>query len=394
MTVFIFFLGLFQCAFLLLLGRAGAYLGHRTAQEQELAQLTPPAGWPPCALIVPCAGAHPIMEAALRTLAEQNYPDYHLYLVTANVDDPAALLISRLRGEYGHITHVVAGFAQTGGQKNYNHLQALQYIEKEHACLAFGDSTHLAGPDFLRCLIGPIARGEAAFTTGYHTVAPQDSALATLGYTINVLFMRFLQALPNLTQPWGGAMAVSREAFERYQIAKLWQDNVVDDCSLAALLERAGIRARLCPGALLGTIAIQHSFTVWRAWLERQVLFLKFCLPGQWLALGLVCLLMTLPPAWCILTLLRGILGLGDNMAPFLALLWLGSIWYVLSGWRRFLPQKPAISRWILAFFCSVFLFAAVYGGTIFQRALLWHNILYRVGKGGKVLNLERQGGY
>lgn len=391
MTVFIFFLGLLQCAILWLLGRTGSGLGARAARDQELAQFSPPGGWPACALIVPAAGAHPMMEAALRSLAEQNYPDYQLYLVTASADDPAAGLISRLRDEYGHITHVVAGHARTGGQKNHNHLAALQYIEARHACLAFGDSTHLARPDFLRCLIGPVVRGEAAFTTGYHTVAPRDNGLVTLAYAISVLFMRFMQALPSFTQPWGGAMAISREAFERYDVSGLWRDNVVDDCSLAALLEKAGLRARLCPGALLGTIAASHTLPVWRAWLERQVLFLKFCMPGQWLGLGLVCALMAIPPAWCVLTFLRGLLGLGSDMAPFLALLWLCSLWYVLNGWRRFVPDAPAISRWLLAFFCSVFMFALVYGGTIFAKTLLWHNILYRVGKGGKVLSMERQ---
>ena len=34
--------------------------------------------------------------------------------------------------------------------------------------------------------------------------------------------MRLLQGLSAFTQPWGGAMAMTRAAFERYGVARLW----------------------------------------------------------------------------------------------------------------------------------------------------------------------------
>lgn len=391
MTVFIFLLGLLQCALLWLLGRVGYSLTERANREHQLVAAMPAQEWPSCALIVPVAGANPVMEAALRSLAEQNYPDYNMYLVLAGQDDAAAPLVARLAREYSRIVPVMAGMSQNCGQKNCNQLAGVAAAGDKAEVYAFCDSTHLAQPDFLRCLVAPIAAKQAAFTTGYHEVEPRDQGIVSLAYALCVMFMRFMQALPKLAQPWGGAMAMSRRAYETAEVGKLWQTNVVDDCSLAAMLQKDGISVKLCPGALLRTWAINHPFAIWRAWLERQILFLKFCIPGQWLMLGLVCVLMALPPLWAIWACVRGILGIGGGSAPFLALCWFCILGWMLTGWRRFLPEIPPISRWLVAFFGAVFMFALVYLGTLGSHTLLWHNIIYRVGKGGRVIGMERE---
>ena len=391
MSIFLFFLGILQCALVWLLGRAGSALAGRAARDRGIVAAMPADMWPACALIIPAAGAHPDMEAALRSLGEQNYPDYALYIITAGENDPACALVSRLSLQYPHIRHVVAGEAQHCGQKNHNLLAGIAAAGDSAEIYAFCDSTHIAAPDFLRCLAAPIARNEAAFTTGYHEVEPGDQGLVSLAYALCVMFMRFMQALPNLTQPWGGAMAMSRRAFLRAEVADLWRSNVVDDCSLAAMLQRDGLPVRLCPAALLRTRVVNHPFAVWRAWLERQILFLKFCMPAQWLLLGLVCVIMVAPSLWILWACLRGLLGLGGGTAPFLALCLLCLLGWALNGWRRFLPAAPPVGRWLVAFFCASLMFAAVYCGTLGSHTLLWHNIVYRVGKGGKVLAMERQ---
>lgn len=390
MTVFLFLTGLLQCVFIWFLGRTGARLAVRTSQDRELARFEPPAGWPSCALIVPVAGSHPQMEAALRSLAMQDYPYLTLCLATASSDEPAAFLVQRLQLEFANVIHVVAGRANSCGQKNHNILAAIDRIGAQADVYAFSDSTHLAAPDFLRCLVGPIARKEAAFTAGYHQVEPQDSKPVTLGYTLSVLFMRFMQAVPGLTQPWGGAMAMTRAAYTTANVAELWSKNVVDDCSLAALLKEIGIKVRLCPGALLRTIAASHQLTVWRAWLERQILFLKFCMPSQWLGLGLVGAFMAIPPAWFLWTCLRGLLGVGGGTGPFLALCWLMGLWYAIGSWRQFVKPIPDISRWLIGFFVASFMFAYVYIVTAAAKTLLWNGILYQVGPGGVVAGMER----
>lgn len=391
MSIFIFILGLLQALFIRFLGQVGTGLVNRAMKEHEQCRYEPKDGWPACALIVPVAGSHANMSAALTSLLDQNYPCYKVCLVVADEQDKAFPLASSLAAMFDNAQVTLAGQAVDCGQKNYNLLAGIACADPETEVYAFADSTHLAQPDFLRCLVGPIARKEAAFSTGYHQIQPQDTGMATLAYTLCVLFMRFLQGISGFTQLWGGAMAMSRKAFESYDVENLWRSNVVDDCSLSGYLMRKGVHARLCPAALLLTPSKACQFSTWRSWLERQILFLKFCVKSQWIGLGLFCFIMLLPPLWAALSILRGLAGSGGGLAPFLALFWLCVLAFALLGWRKFVAISMPISRWLCAFFCAVFMFALVYCNTLFSKHILWHNVRYDVGKDGIVLKMRRE---
>lgn len=390
MAVVFFLLGVLQCFVIWNLGRTGRKLVLEGRIERQRSQIKPYGGWPVCAMIVPVAGNSPSTAAALRSLAEQNYPDYSIYFVTATYEDSATPVIESLARAYGNIRHVVSGAAKGSGQKNHNSLAGVAAAAPEASVLVFCDSTHIADNDFLRCLVAPLARGEAAFTTGYHEVEPEDSGIVTLAYALSVLFMRFMQASPGLAQPWGGAMAMTRQAFAHYNIVNLWASNVVDDCSLAALLAAERVHVRLCPGAILKTVAAGHSFSVWRAWLDRQILFLKFCMPAQWWALALVCCLMLGPCLWFIVSCIDGLVNYGSPTAPFLALCWFCTLGWTIGAWRKFVNAHPPISRWLVAFFCASFMFAFAYLTTFGKHSIFWGNITYHVGRGGKVLAIKR----
>lgn len=388
MTVFCFVLGLLECALFWWLDQGGRKLAAAAEAAAYAARYRPAGGWPRCALIVPVGGKHPQHGPALLSLLGQEYPDYTVFFVTAKEDDPSAPFLRNLCIEHGAY-HVTAGKASQSGQKNRNLLAGVAAAGTGYGVYAFCDSTHIARPDFLRCLIRPIAENKAEFTTGYHQVLPQDQKIVSLAYALCAMFMRFLQGTSNLTQLWGGAMAMEVRAFMRLQVMQLWAHNVVDDCSLSAWLIRNKIPIKLCPAALLTTYASDHAFTVWLAWLERQILFLKFCMHGQWLALCVVSLLLLVPPVWAIWAMFAGILGLGNATAPFLALCWLCLCCWFIGDWRRFLQRPVAPSRWLIAFFCAIVMFAATCAKTLFKQDIIWQNIKYSVGKGGRVKKIE-----
>ena len=392
MTVAFFILGLVQCALLYLLTGTGVRLARKAQQEREEARYAPRDGWPAAAMIIPAAGSDPRMEAALRSLLEQDYPGLMHILVTAGEDDPAANVIRRLKEDYPSLRHVIAGEAKGCGQKNWNSLAGVAAVGDAADIYLFCDSTHMADPEFARCLAGPLARHEAAFSTGYHEVEPRDHGVVTLGYALSVLLMRLLQGVAAFTQPWGGAMGMTRAAFERYGVAKLWASTVVDDCSLGAMLVARGVHVRLCAAALLRTTAHGHAFGTWRAWMDRQVLFLKFCMPGQWLLLGLLAVLMLAPTVWAAFTICRDLLGRGGGTGPFLALLWLLLLSGTLSSWRRLVPVRVPLGRWISAFFLASGLFGWVYAASIPARTIVWRHMVYLVGRGGVLLGMRRRG--
>ena len=359
-------------------------------------------GVPLAAMIIPAAGNHPAMPEALRTLLRQDYPRLRPVLVTASADDPAAALGRELQKEFPALELVSAGQAEGCGQKNHNTLAAIAHVDstgETPQVYLFCDSTHTAQPDFARQLLWPIVAGEAAFTTGYHNVRAGDDQPVTLGYQVSVLLMRFLQAVAVFTQPWGGAMAMTREVFQRHGIAEFWRHNVVDDCSLAGMLMQRRLHVQLCPHAMLSTTARNHQLPVWRAWMDRQVLFLKFCVPGQWWLLGVFAALMSLPTLGSALVLLGGATntlkflhmgGPAGAWAVLAAAAHLGALAAVVLGWRELLPRPVPALRWLAGFGLGMGMFALVYVRSVRATGILWHGIWYEVGKGGRVENMRR----
>ncbi len=376
-------------ALVFLLARAGRRLRSRAAEPMPRVY-----AWPSAGLIIPCAGSHPAMEGALRSLLEQDYPGSLRYVfVTEREDEPAADLIKRLMEDYGAaktIDHVVAGRAETCGQKNWNSLSAVRFLGDSVEVYAFCDSTHSASPDFVTRLILPVARKEAPFATGYHEVVPGDNEFVTLAYTITVLGMRLLQSLPGCTQPWGGAMAIERTTFEHSGIAGFWAENVVDDCSLAAFLPTRRVQVALSPAALLRTKSAHHSFDVWWAWLERQILFLKFCVPAQWRQLGLALVLLALAPTLALLAFTGWLFGCFGTVALAGSGLYLAATAWTLAALRPLLPRHVPILRLTGALWLTSFGACSVYLKTMTATGIFWHGIWYEVGPGGKVWKIVR----
>lgn len=378
-----------QCALLFtLLLRGGRLLvkpGDGRPAPPPLSEKFPVAG-----MIVPAAGVRPGMEAALRSLLSQDYPRYAVVFVTAEEDDPAADLARMLCGEFTHARHAAAGRASVCGQKNHNLLRGIAELGDETEIYVFCDSTHTAQPDFLRKLIRPLAAGESSFSTGYHTVDAADARPLTLAYQMTVIFMRLLQAVSAFTQPWGGAMAITRTAFARYEVAELWANTVVDDCSLAGLLMTERVHVRLCPEALLRTPAARHSRTQWKNWFERQVLFLKFCTPSMWRLMGLGIFLLAAPTLCTVaVALCSPALGFDPLLLPAAGhMLFLS---FVAGGLRGFTEKKAPFPVWLAAFALNMWMVVRVYAYSVFVRKIRWHDTVYRVGRGGRVLGLERR---
>ncbi|MBQ7584685.1 MAG: glycosyltransferase, partial [Desulfovibrionaceae bacterium] len=276
------------------------------------------------------------------------------------------------------------------GQKNHNLLRGIAAVDRlKPDCYAFCDSTHLAKPNFLRALVQPIARLETRFSTGYHEVVAKDQSLTSLGYAISVLFMRHLQALSVFTQPWGGAMAITRSTFIKAKIGERWSNTVVDDCSLVSYLKEKHIHVELAASALLKTEVENYQPPVWQAWMERKILFPRYCVPLQWWLLGVMLMLMLMPPLLIFEDLVL-VLKQGHLLRALLPcgffVLYFGLIWRLSS----YLAWYCSKLKFIGAFFLALWTFLREYIGTFWSQNIYWQGILYKVGRGGIVLESHK----
>ncbi|MBQ7456891.1 MAG: glycosyltransferase [Desulfovibrio sp.] len=385
MQVFLYGLAAILLLFLAVLLRAGFVLARMRAHEREALNQTTILSWPKVALIVPVCGEDPRIEPALRSLLAQDYPRFWPIFVTATNDEPAAGCIRRLAQAFPVIRHVCAGNADLCGQKNHNLLAGVSAASTiAPDAYVFCDSTHLAKPDFLQHLMLPIASGKAGIATGYHEIVPTTLDRTSLAYAASVLIMRLLQAQAVFTQPWGGAMAFSREVFERLGVRDLWQKTVVDDCALVPHLASHKCRVQLVASALLETPVDQYRKEVFTAWMERQILFPRFCVPLQWWLLGLMLFLFIMPPFIWIEDIWIHV-SQGHFWGLVAPILWIGAFLGLVGCLRQFLPKPVGFWQWQRAFVCALLTFCTVYLGTIGSRGIVWHGKAYKVGKGGIV---------
>ena len=348
-----------------------------------------PERWPAVALIVPVTGAAPGLAERLSSLLSQDYPDYQVIFATRDREDPATGVILSLIPQYPHARHVISGRATTCGQKNHNLLAGLRTIGEGPEILAFCDSNQLAPALWLKELVRPIALGQAAVTSGYHHIIPQDKRIATLGRAISVLTLYLTKGFKRLNQPWGGATGMARRLFDSLGVAKIWAENVVDDVSLAARLIRAGILVELAPGACLATPLGGETLTGWSQWLTRQWLYLKFCLPGTWLAGGLLQHLLALLVILAGGRFLLGLMGWTSPASALTAALFLALLTGLGMALRPLHPGPGPLKSWLPAFYAAIFMASWCHFKTCFTQELQWRGLTYRVTRGGRVTEVR-----
>lgn len=267
-------------------------------------QPAPGQATPRIAMLVPLTGNAPGMKRCLTSLLHQPGMDCHTLFVVRDEADPAVELVRELLPEHPRAGLVVAGQARTCCQKNHSLLAGLEALCGTHAAgeapdvLVFCDSTHEAAPDFLARLAAPLVSGRAVLTTAYHRVVPGDAGLATLCHFFAALGIHLLQSLPLLCQPWGGATAILRREFYAHGVDAVWARGVVDDFTMGPYLQSRGVRALAVPEASLITPVAGQTFARWWSWWFRQLLYLKFCMPGTWLAASLGVLALAGLMAW------------------------------------------------------------------------------------------------
>lgn len=363
----------------------------RFGRDKAASAAPEPRPAPLVSLIIPCAGASEEMEAALRSLLQQDYPSLAVLLVTHGQADPARQLALKLAAQYPLTRHVEARAAEGCGQKNRNILDALAETDPGTAVYAFCDANHLAKPDFIRRLAKPILQGREKFCSGYRRTRLLSFKPAAVACQTLVWHMGLFQSLPWFTQPWGGALAAEASAFRDLGVTDLWSRTVVDDVSLAGLLMRKGLRVRYCPGAILDSSLGEMSETRLRDWFFRQLFYPKFYTFTIWLLLGAGL-------AWFAATALAGLsltaawaVGAGPAF-PFalLALVHLALPSALRGALRRRIAPDCPPAVWRRGLGLALRTLVSCFCQTVFSRCLVWHGIRYHVTSDGKVTRVER----
>ena len=351
---------------------------------------TLPAAMPRVALIIPVGGTSPVIEPSLRSLLEQNHPNYHVILVTATEDESAARLIHGLCTEYAHTRHIVAGHAFRSCQKNHNLLAGIATTTPKDAILGFCDSTHVAEPDFLVRLTAPIAEGKAKLTSGYRHVAPEDDDLGTLCQMLTVQSIHMLQGIKPITQPWGGATAIDRQIFFKNKIPDLWDRTIVDDFTMGPYLQGVGIKSVPVAEACLVSHISGQTLTSWNAWFFRQLQYLKFGMPLTWIAATAIPIIFFCILAYLVMAAMNFLPGVNTPASVPFSLAYFFSLLCIGVFFTQIIPNRAPLSRRLAAFGLLHIAAAWGYMRTWTTNVVLWQGIGYRTTLGGEVIKILR----
>jgi cellulose synthase/poly-beta-1,6-N-acetylglucosamine synthase-like glycosyltransferase len=315
----------------------------------------------------PCKGTDPEFEKNVRSILDQDYPNFTVQFVVESEDDPAYQTLKQI----GIQDIVVAGRASDCGQKVHNLTYAVEHDSTPAEIFVFCDSDARFDRQWLSKLIAPLE--QQTITTGYRWyVTPRFHPPTLLRSAWNASVVSMLGAHAR-NFAWGGSMAVRRSTFGEIRVLDAWHGSVSDDYSITRAAERAGIRIIFVPECLIPS----YGECTWRELLEfttRQITITRVYHPRLW-RIGFIAQAIT---STAFLTL------------PFTSpLLWLtiyglsgAKAWLRLSAVRSVLPQ-PALSKfgWFYILFSPAI--ALLYLYNMIRSALgtdiVWRQIHYKL---------------
>jgi len=355
---------------------------------------TPGRTLPRATVIVPVSGTSPRLSDSLVTILQQDYPGYEVVFTSLTGDEQATDAIrAATAGTAGPnhpaIRHVTSGRADRCGQKNLNLLTGISAVEATVPVLVFCDAGHILPSHWLRKLVEPIAFDGARVTTSYHHVLPASGGIAPQGRALSVLFLHFLQLVPFLSQPWGGSTAILRSTFDELGVRDTWGRTVVDDVSLACLLDKARIRVTPVPAADSTTPLAGETAATWSAWLTRQLMYLKLFYPATWLLGGLAGLFVVSSLTMLIGCVVLSLAGATDRTTGAVSVIGLLLFAGVVLTTSALHPAPRSRIGWTVAGFIAPFMALWCHCRTWFAEVVVWRDITYRVSHHGTVVDVR-----
>lgn len=224
---------------------------------------------PKAAVIIPCKGVDSELPAAVRTLLAQNYPNYEMFFVLENEQDPAAALVQEALDTaprnpgLTRAEMVFAGQSVDCGQKVHNLRAGLDRVSADVAVFAFVDSDCRPHPLWLRRLVAPLADPATGAATGYRWYAPIRGGLAPALLSLWNANTAIALAVPRRAFVWGGSMALRRETFDAIKVLERWQGSLSDDYNIRSAVRRGGLGIGFAPQCLVLSPADMTWRQVW-----------------------------------------------------------------------------------------------------------------------------------
>jgi ceramide glucosyltransferase len=222
---------------------AGWFLTARFAART----VSPPAIMPPITVLKPLHGNEPLLEAALTSVCEQDYPEFQVVFGVQSRDDPAVAVVQRLRARFPDIDLTVNPAMHGENRKIGNLINMLP--SARHDVLVIADSDLHVQPDYLQRLAAILAQPGVGLVTTLYTGLPATTTIPAMlgatqithGFLPGALLARFMGRRDCL----GATMCLTRQTLARIGGFPALVHHLADDNVLGRRVQAQGLRVEL-----------------------------------------------------------------------------------------------------------------------------------------------------
>ena len=239
---------------LIALAGVGQTVSGLNALHRFRARTTKPDGiLPPVTILKPLHGDEPMLEAALASCCQQDYPDYQIVFGLQSASDPALHVLRRLRRRFPDVQMDVVVDPTSHGvnHKIGNLINMLPHARND--ILVIADSDMHVAADYLRSLVATLQQpGTGVATTLYSGLPATETITARMGAAqINHSFLpgALLARALGRQDCLGATMALTRDTLEQVGGLRALSNHLADDAVLGRLVQARGLTV-----ALAGTI--------------------------------------------------------------------------------------------------------------------------------------------
>lgn len=156
--------------------------------RQRLRRDQPAANQPPVSILKPVRGVDPAMLAALRSQAQQQYPEFEILFGVADPHDPAITLIRQLQGEFPSVAIRLHVGSEPGANAKVGVLAHLAKFAR-HPIWLVSDSDIAVTPDYLATVVAPLVDPKTGVVTCLYRAEGHSAASRWEAFGIAVDFM-------------------------------------------------------------------------------------------------------------------------------------------------------------------------------------------------------------
>lgn len=207
---------------------------------------------PKTAVILCLRGADPFLTNCLRSLLNQNYPQYDLKLIVDSQEDPAWKIATDTIQEQ-RATNVQISPLRIARQncslKCSSLLQAVSELDDSYKVVALVDADTVVHRNWLRELVSPLAHPKVGATTGNRWYLPTGrywgSLVRYVGNVSTVVQMYLFRI------PWGGTLAVKTELLRQTGLLDKWGQAFNEDTMIRKVLQKHGMQVKFVPSLIM-----------------------------------------------------------------------------------------------------------------------------------------------